>query len=287
MIGIFDVLGFKNRFQNLGLGEIAKRYDALIFPTNERKKEADEFFGPVQFKESAYWASERDVSVIHKIEGAYASDTIILWCNAYFPKARGVSEGERLKMSTNQSTGWEYHPIPCESFMKVCNELMCHSLEVDMPLRGAIAMGQAIIDGDRRVFLGQPIIDASLLEHDQTFIGVGITKSFVNQVIPKRFLLQFDSHLKDKSNTLFGGQVLDWPRHWRKTRGYDLSKLVNGFNTSSKYASYYKNTLEQIDASLSVANLFETPKELSICKTYPQFASEHLKVLVRCVRKGK
>jgi hypothetical protein len=233
MIGFFDVLGFKNRFQNLGLSEIAKRYDALIDLVNTRSAHMATLFGGMNFHEGAYLVQGPDAFILHRMHGAYASDSLLIWAHANFPEARGISEQERKKLAADPAQGWMYHPIPYDVFFGECNELMCHSLEVDLPLRGAFAMGKAILDGDRRVFLGQPLIDANGLEHAQRIIGASFTKSFASQTIPKRFGLPFDSHLKDKNNTLFAGQILDWPRHWRSTRRNDLRKIVCEYKTNT------------------------------------------------------
>ena len=158
--------------------------------------------------------------------GAYASDSILLWAN---------------------------RALPCDDFLDVCNDLICHGLEVGLPLRGAVSMGEAVLEAHRNIFLGRPLVDAARLEGGQKFIGAGVCKSFVEQAIPKRFLLRFEQHLKDSNSAQWGGFVLDWPRHWLRTRSADVEQVIRTMNIDAEHSPYYENTLDLVAHSRSIA----------------------------------
>ena len=154
-----------------------------------------------------------------------------------------------------------------------------------MPLRGAIAFGPAILDADRRVFLGQPLIDAARLEKKQRFIGAGFTPSFLSQIVPDRYKVPFSAQLKDGGGERYAGFALDWPRHGRKTRESDVRPaIVAQRSVWPGFSAYYDNTLAFVEASAARANRFETRRELSVRTNYPQFASDEISIKVMAVR---
>lgn len=287
LVGLFDILGFEQKLASIGLTEMLGRYEILIDAVNYRKEHEKQVFDDMNFKESPYWSSDGDVFIFSKIHGAYASDSILLWANRIWPEARNKSPEDIERLSKDPAKGWASHPIPCDNFLDVCNDLMCCGLEIGLPLRGAVSMGEAVLDGDRNIFLGQPIVDAARLEHGQRFIGTSLCKNFTSQTIPKRFLLQFDKHLKDGYVEQWGGFVLDWPRHWRKTRHGDLSQIVKAMNDDVQHSSYYENTLDLIAYSNTFAGQFESVEETSIRSVYDEFSFSNKKLTVpaRAIRR--
>ena len=213
IVALFDILGFEQRLARLGLREMQARYEALIKVVDYRKEQAQRVFGNLGFKEAPYWTAEGDVFTFNKVYGAYASDSILLWADRTWPEARGVELAVCRERATNPADGWIYHPIPCDSFLDVCNDLICRGLEVGLPLRGAIAVGEAVLNPDQNIFLGQPIVEAARLENGHQLIGTSFCISGMNQLIPPRFTLQFSSYIKESHRQRWGGAMLDWPRH--------------------------------------------------------------------------
>ena len=287
LVGLFDILGFEEKFKAIGLSKMFGNYEALIDGVNYRQKQIERVFGGMAFDEAPYWTIEKDVFIFSKTHGAYASDSLLLWANRTWPEARDIKAEDFEKLLSEPSTGWKYHAIPCDNFLDVCNELICDSLEVGLPLRAALSMGPAILDEDKRIFLGEPIIDAARLEKGQKFIGAGLCKPFIKQTIPKRYLLKFDRHLKADLQNEWGGFVLDWPRHWRKTRKKDLRKIINDLNTNDKYSEYYENTLELISLSDKFSAQFESLEESSIRSVYSEFSfsNDNLSINSRAIRR--
>lgn len=287
LVALFDILGFEKRLARFGLPEMLARYEALIDVVNYRKEQMQRVFGDFGYEEAPYWSSEGDVFTFTKVHGAYASDSILLWANRTWPEARGANTEEFHRLASNPEDGWKYHPIPCDNFLDVCNDLMCRGLEVGLPLRGAIAMGEAILDPKRNIFLGQPIVEAARLENGHSLIGASFCKSAINQTIPARFSLQFDRHIKDSRREFWGGAMLDWPRHWRKSRKSNLEQTIQALNTESEHSAYYENTLELIAYSQRYSEKFESIEETSIRTLYEPFSWSNtaLSVRARAVRR--
>lgn len=286
-IALFDILGFESMLDRFGLPEMVRRYESLIQEIGKLEVQRARLFGDMEFQEAPHWTAEGGIFIFSKVHGAYASDSLLLWANRTWLPARGKSPQELEKMSIEPSTGWKARPIPCDNFLNACNEVMCRGLEVGLPLRGALAIGDAVFDEDRRLFLGAPMVEAARLEKEQAFIGAGMCRSFREQIVPMRFSLEFDRHLKAAPGRFWGGAVLDWPRHWRNTRRADAADAVQALNTSPGHTSYYENTIRLIEYSGQFSGQFEGREDSDLREIYPEFSykNESLAVPARAVRR--
>lgn len=271
-VALFDVLGFEAKLERLGLAEILRRYEELIARIEAREAHMSWLFQHLGFHEAPYWNSSQGLFIFNKIQGAYASDTLLLWSNRTWPEARTKTPEELEELSKDASIGWQASPVPTDNFLEECNELMCHALEVGLPLRGAVSMGQGVFDGDRRLFLGAPLVEVARMESAQEFIGAGLCKAFREQIIPKRYYLEFEGHLKEGGCRHWGGAVLDWPRHWRNTRRERLEDVVKALDTSPDHSVCYRNTLKLIEFSAQFADQHQEPEDMEIRNQYPEFA---------------
>lgn len=129
--------------------------------------------------------------------------------------------------------------------------------------------------------MGQPVVDAARLENKQVMISASFCKSAVNQIIPQRYSLQFDRHLKDGSVELWGGVMLDWPRRWRNTRKVDLKTTIQALDINPDFSHYYKNTLDLVEYSERYAGKFESLEESSVRSVYEPFHWSNTSLLVR------
>ncbi|CAJ3681743.1 hypothetical protein [Burkholderia pseudomallei] len=286
----FDVLGFETRFSDLGLDGMLRKYVALVDLVDARNEHMGRLFGEMGFKESAYWLSDGDAFVVSRLHGAYASDSLLVWTHTDFPEARhpaavDLAPAERERRASEPAEGWLYHPIPCDNLLDICNEMICHSLEIGLPLRGALALGEAVLHIECGVYLGQPLIDAARMEHSQRIIGASFTRSFMKQIVPPRYLAPFDKHLKNARDDLFQGSVLDWPRHWRATRKADLRAIIRSLNTLPAAADIYDNTLCLIDVSEASAEMFDRPEDMRLGNAYPQFSTKELALRACAVKR--
>lgn len=255
LVGFFDILGFENRLNVLGLNGMLEKYESLIDIVNTNNKRHDEL--KKRKLHGAFWTANGTIRISYEIRGAYASDSIIVWA-----KRELGGEGMRFPDGTFGSP-----PILCDDFLNVCNELICRSLEMGLPLRGALSMGKAFIDEERNIYLGMPFVEAARLEKGQMFIGASPCKSFNEQPILPHLILPYKSHLKEKAKNETGGSVLDWPRHWRETRETDalekvisLQKQAGGTNLPETVREKYENTLKLINFSKDNSKYWEAIK---------------------------
>jgi len=272
-VGIFDVLGFKNKFESLGFEKIIEMYAALIdivVESDKHRADIDSLFP--HKKEGPYWCSGGEIVIDNRIYAAYASDTFLIWSNYTWPALDTKERNELQQLSTDPLHDWLFHPVPCDRLLDVCNELICRSLQVGLPLRGALAVGDAVLDKVRNIFLGQPIIDAHILEVNQRFIGAGICESFTHQTIPPRYRLKFNKQSKERLEKESGEMILDWPRHWRNTRKFDVRKILKSMDVDGKFSEYYKNTLASVDLSEKYVDEFEPGDACPIRSNYEQFS---------------
>lgn len=128
MFVIFDVLGFSQWMKSAGLSAVLDAYHLLIekvvSPTSENGA-----LSAVQTSEGALF------TVTGPPGYAYFSDTILLW-----------------------------HPLAppfVDDFISKCGDLVCDALSMNIPLRGAITLGDAVLSKYVDFYLGEPIIEAA------------------------------------------------------------------------------------------------------------------------------
>lgn len=229
-IAFFDILGFEARLESLGLDKMIEKYQQLIniIDKNNFKQEElknGKFHG-------AFWTSEGIPLISYEINGAYASDSILIWANRKL----------------------EEKFVPSDNFLNICNELICSSIEIGLPLRGAISMGNLCIDEKKGAYLGKALVDIARLEKQQDIIGATPCKDFQQQPIQNKYFLPYKSHLKkleyDNMELSFGA-ILDWPRHWRETRKSSVLDFMShlSINDIPEVKIKYDNTLKLVKFS--------------------------------------
>lgn len=149
-------------------------------------------------------------------------------------------------------------------------------LKKGFPLKGAIAYGEISVDKERQLYLGQPIIDAFLLEEDVNYIGVVAHNSIDrfqlcmennNKFHPllRQLLFEAKSPLKSGFITHFN---LNWFRQLlvsdekinEKTEKEDIKvEIIKGLkeyylNVSGSPRRYIDNTIEFIDKNKNKIN---------------------------------
>lgn len=215
MLAIFDVLGFSARMKDQKIDAMFSLYQAMI--------------DRVIAKEPMRCLGARDVGDGKKcpvlfsadIRYAYFSDTILLWMPL-----------EKLLAGP---------------FVQRCADLVCEALMLQVPLRGAIALGEVVIHKATGMYLGEPIIEAHDLEEAQEWIGVafatsGIWNPFIAELSPIQ-IIEYEIPVKDGKEKLSTPLALDWPRRWRDTREESLYDLLNKMNKSPKHSKYYDNAI--------------------------------------------
>lgn len=146
VVALFNVLGFEDRISRSSLEEVHGQYKDLLSIATSKGSHAFLDARPAGEGSSVpflgYVGIERD----------YFSDTILLWS--------------------------PFSPATLKPFLHVCCSFMCETLRAELPVRGAIALGAAIMDKAARTYLGQPLVEAARAEKAQQRIGLSFGPSF-------------------------------------------------------------------------------------------------------------
>ena len=216
IICVLDVLGFENLFNKLGLNTIEKRYKELIDVAEKHN-----------FELALMERGGVPVMGNPGIKSSYFSDTILFWC--------------------------PYDDMRMEVLFDSLTEVMCKSIEIGLPLRGAVSVGKVVIEKEKGVYLGQPFISAARAETAQKWIGITLSKTFnlpkYNGGFKADRILEYKNHLKPDKIDKVIPLVLDYPRKWRKTRDKSLVEAIQVLDTEEAYSYYYLNTIEFVNYS--------------------------------------
>jgi hypothetical protein len=128
------------------------------------------------------------------------------------------------------------------SFTHCISEAICFGLETELPLRGAIGVGEAILEEEKGMFLGLPVVEVARTERIQQWIegfGPSFSRPGFNDGFHMHTILPYKSHYKDSTSELATGIVVDWPRRWRESRGSDPRPVLARLNTNPSFSEYY------------------------------------------------
>lgn len=224
IVAVFDVLGFEGMYRSLGPHRLREDYEKLVAAA--QSSTATTAMG-------MSFANEASPTLFHFDLGfAYFSDTIVLWA----PLTRN-------------------HVSP---FLARCADVLIEALKLSFPLRGAVAVGEAILDPSQGVFVGSPLIEAVRLEHDQDWLGValGHSCSGILEWIDSSLVLPYTPPCKPPTkppgNVLHAGFALDWPRRARERSAVDAAAAIHKMDVSSAHHKYYRNALRFLEFSARI-----------------------------------
>jgi hypothetical protein len=232
MLGFFDVLGFSARVEHEGIEAVAALYDRLL-------ARVDEATGPMVAMGVRRISDREGVPVIFNLprKSAYFSDTILLWA--------------------------DLEPLFVAPFLKRCSTLICEALMLDVPLRGAIAIGPAVMEPERGIYLGAPLVEAARLEPRLGWLGAVIAEScawppFLAEAHPSQ-IIEYAVPAKDPASAdQIMPVALDWPRLWRDERAQDLMARLSQMAAETSHP-YYSATMAFAEHSAANADWFEQP----------------------------
>lgn len=185
-------------------------------------------------------SQERYLVINYRLKHCFFSDTFLLWIEL--------------------DPFWQ---PTMAGFLEKCCIIFCEALKREIPLRGVISRGTAIMDEENRIFLGQPLAEAAKAEPCQNWLGVGMGRT-ISDIHPMdmRYTLPYKKHLKPKKDPkekdLFSEVVLDWPLWWRKNEKIDVVQLINHMNTNTKFESYYNNCISFVEISKQREKIWDT-----------------------------
>ncbi len=230
MLGFFDVLGFSLRLERDGIEAVAATYDALIERAVAR--------APLRCL-NLRWISETEaVPVLFALpnDHAYFSDTILFWA--------------------------ELRPEFVSPFLVRCADFMCEALASFVPLRGVIALGDALMASETGTFIGHPIVEAARLESRLAWAGCTFAGSCAwPPFFPEadhRLILEYPAPVKGDAESILPVH-LDWPRRWRDSRESDLIPHLEELRASYPHR-YIDETLSFARYSLAEHDWFERPQ---------------------------
>ncbi len=207
LVCLLDVLGFESLLNELGLASMEAKYRELVAYVKKQKGGLDIVPTP-DGHVAVGWLD---------IGNAYFSDSLLFWT--------------------------EYSKMALPSFTHAIAEAICFGLEAGLPLRGAIAVGEAILDSASGVFLGGPLVEVARTEKTQRWIGASFGPSFsgpgFNDGFHLHTILPYKSHYKDLTSAFVTGMTVDWPRRWRETRKSDPKIFLRKMDHDPKFSEYY------------------------------------------------
>lgn len=230
---MFDVLGFSGWVKSAGLQTVLDSYHSLIERTVTKPNEKGSL-STVQTPEGALFA------VIGPPSYAHFSDTILLWCPLVPPLVG--------------------------DFVERCSDLICEALAMDIPLRGALTLGDAVLDSKTNFFLGEPIVEAANLEKGQNWVGLTLGISAVWSPFLAQLhgttIIEYAPPMKEKFKEYASTIVVDWPRRWRDNHGECPSAKLRALNTDPNYSFYWDNTIKFAEFSLQKHDWHLHPDEV-------------------------
>lgn len=236
VIALFDILGTKNRMTTLGIDGVLATYEKLAAFVDQQTGSMvirSVPAGDGTFCPAVGWL---------EVEKGYFSDTFLLWVD---------HEAFRLP-----------------AFMQMCIDLFCYSLELGIPLRGGLGVGDAYMDKTKNLFVGPALIDAAEAEAAQRWLGISCGTSFNQKQFAgpfdPRLMLAYAKQQKPEKKYKLPGLVLDWPRRWRETRKNDPTETLNAMNTEPAFADLYTCSNGFVEFSLKSHDWFLKDMEMKI-----------------------
>lgn len=221
LVALFDVLGFEDQLKRIGLKAMHVKYRKIINHAFLGSIASDKFS-----RARGMMAGElRNGYLKLPIRYAYFSDTLLIWTTLH-----------------NAFIG---------TFLDRCSSLICSALTLDVPLRGAIAVGEVILHKKSNTYLGEPLVEAARLEAAQDSIGVALGPSVRTISFPPDRVQRYAQPVKHGREHLLSGLVLDWPRHWRSFYDVPLSEKLESIRAEG-YEKYYDSAV--LFARFSEAN---------------------------------
>lgn len=241
LLAVLDILGFSNRVRSTSLSEVLELYNLLRERTVKR-------CDIQSFDLLKVDIGHVPAILCATVESVVFSDSVFAWV----PMRRGFAS----------------------PFLKWCCDFVCEGLALDVPIRGAIAAGNAILNTDTDTFIGTPILEAHSLEQNQNWLGLAFCRSvmwppLVADIHPE-LLMEYKIPVKKGEPDPLAP---DWPRIWRNQYGDECpsAKLREiAARQEPKYRDYYLNAANFAEHSAKHSNWYnETQPEGAFLRMRP------------------
>lgn len=270
-IALFDILGFSNYVENHGNQAILELYEKLLDLVHKQESISSEntnFAGsvvPVRISED--WKQIRYAADANGfINVCHFSDTFLIYVNYHLRKsgfwlADTKEEPYPLLLgeigTLHYPIVYDKHPIYL-SFLQTCMDFFCQAIVAGIPLRGCVGTGLAIMNQDKSIYLGAPLVEVARGETAQNALGIAFGKSFNNShPVYNDYFIPYLDHIKMEKKKYLSPMMLDWARYWRGSpdfKDYSLKDCINKMNKDSNFSSYYDNAIKFFEFSAKHEN---------------------------------
>lgn len=267
-IALFDILGFSNFVENNGTQVILELYNKLLDLIEMQKSTPDgnaSLAGSVvPVPTSSDWKNNALIADANGfVRVCHFSDTFIIYVNYQLSKQgwwlRDTKYEPNPLLICEANT--QYCPIFFDShaiylsYVQTCMEFFCQAILAGIPLRGCLSTGMALMDQERAIYFGNPLVEAARGESAQDAIGIAFGSSFNNyHPVYNDYFIPYLGHMKqDQNKTKFlSPMVLDWPKYWRRAatfKDHSLIDCIKKMNTNSLFSKYYDNAIKFVEFS--------------------------------------
>jgi hypothetical protein len=240
IVGMADILGFSEMVKKISLSELIEKYEAVIRYVNYSSARS-----AISTTKDEGGVSSREIQLF-RMDHFIFSDTILIWKEIN-------EEGGRDEVFF--------------SFIWCVYLIMDYFVRNKIPLRFGIAIGDCIMDFDRKIFLGQPIVDAYRIEEAQEWIGIGFHTS-CQEMIPFLTPSIIEYNIPMKKNM----DVLNYTVNWcgNDNESYEIiQELRKKIESNPLVLIKYDNTLKFLDHVRSLAPQLESIKPPFVPTTTP------------------
>lgn len=253
IVVMFDVMGFEFRLRKFGLNEIHNRYTNIIDFVRQKTERSKLITEKLNIT-GPFWLADGGVAELCEINVVNSSDSILIWSNLAWKMVQNQTREVLKKNEYHPAYGHLSKPVPLGEFWNTCAELICKSIEFDLPIRGAVSTGDAIFDTENKVYLGEPIVDTARLENKQHAIGLSMCTSFVEHEDTSMFFIPYSNHYKPDYNSEKIDLAFNWPLYWKNSRpDINLIETLQKMSDKNDNHPYYSNTIEFVKYSEAYA----------------------------------
>lgn len=233
-LAFFDILGTSEKIRSGQYNKVYNFYSYMVDLCSEEQI-------PISFSNlPGHFNEDADVVLNCPLKHAFFSDTFMIWIE--YEQLFGMS---------------------LRGFYEKCMDVFIEAIKQGIPLRGAISRGTAIMNVEKNIFLGKPIVEAARAEAAQNWMGIGLTRSCQQAEISEAWLLlPYTDHIKatqtkNSKDILFTNCVLDWPKYWRNTQDNDVIPIIEKMNDDAAFSSYYDNAIKFVNYSAQNPNFWD------------------------------
>ena len=267
-IALFDVLGFSNYVSNNDTQVVLDLYNKLLDLIKKQEStptgKCNAAGSVVPVPTSPDWKNNRLIADANGfVRACHFSDTFVIYVNhqlrkqgwwlldtKYEPNPLLVFEDS----NEVNSLFYSYHTVYL-SFLQTCMEFFCQAILTGIPLRGCLSTGMALMNQEKAIYFGNPLVEAARGESAQDAMGIAFGKSFDNyHPVYHDYFIPYLGHMKQDVNKteVLSPMILDWPRFWRNSptyKEYSLIDCINKMNTDSSFSKYYENAIKFVEFS--------------------------------------